>query len=258
MTVYDRIGLSYTRHRRADPRIVEALVAAMDLDPPAVLADVGAGTGNYSSAMARHGFRIKAVEPSAVMRAQASPHPFVDWYDGVAEAIPLGDGSVDGVFCMLASHHFASLERAIKEMARICPEGPIVWFTLDPRLEESPWLDEYFPAVYERGIGVFPPLEDVCRLWQSLARRRVSVDPWPVPHDLEDCFFAAGWRRPYMYLDPEVRACISVFALADPEVVEHGVRRLQDDLETGAWERKHGHLLERDSIDWGYRFLKVV
>ena len=33
-----------------------------------------------------------------------------------------------------------------------------------------------------------------------------------LPHDLTDMFFAAGWRRPEIYLNPEVRAGISALA----------------------------------------------
>ncbi len=60
-----------------------------------------------------------------------------------------------------------------------------------------------------------------------------------------------------MYLDAEVRACISAFALADPADVEDGIERLQSDLAAGEWMRRYGSLLERQSIDWGYRFLKA-
>lgn len=253
--VYDQIGLGYARHRCADPRLVGSLAAALALKPSAVLADIGAGTGNYSRAMADLGFLVKAVEPSPVMRAQAAPHPSVEWVDGAAEALPLGDECVDGVFCILASHHFACLETAIEEMVRICPAGPIVWFTIDPRLEESPWLRDYFPEVHERGLDILRPLEDVSGLLETHSRKRVTVVPWLVPYDLQDCFWAAGWRRPEMYLDPEVRASISVFALTGPAAVEDGLARLRNDLATGEWERRYGPLLERQSIDWGYRFL---
>jgi len=228
------------------------------LAAPAILADIGAGTGNYGRAMADLGFRIRAVEPSSVMRGQAIAHPSVDWFRGTAEAIPLGDDSVEGLFCILASHHFSCLETAITEMARVCRTGPIVWFTIDPRQEESPWLRDYFPNVHENGLSVFPPLEHVSHLLEDHTQRQVTIIPWLVPHDLQDCFWAAGWRRPEMYLDPEVRACISVFALADPATLEDGLRRLRRDLTTGRWNSEYGSLLEREAIDWGYRFVRAA
>jgi ubiquinone/menaquinone biosynthesis C-methylase UbiE len=109
-TAYDNIGIGYTKYRWADPRIVKILVDLLALAPPATLADIGAGTGNYSRAMADVGFRIQAIEPSATMHGQAPLHSSVHWHCGTAEHIPLPDNSVDGVFCVLASHHFSSLE----------------------------------------------------------------------------------------------------------------------------------------------------
>jgi hypothetical protein len=69
---------------------------------------------------------------------------------------------------------------------------------------------------------------------------------------------AAGWRRPEMYLDPEVRVSISAFALADSITFREGLTRLQHDIATDAWRTKYGHFLEQAAIDWGYRFLTAV
>jgi SAM-dependent methyltransferase len=256
--VYDHIGIGYTKHRCADPRIVSSLVRAIGMAPPATLADMGAGTGNYSCAVADLGFRVQAVEPSSIMRRQAPPHDSVHWHYGTAEHIPLRDSSVDGVFCVLASHHFSSLELAAAEMARICSTGPIVWFTFDPRLSEYLWLHDYFPTIWENAFEIVPPLEDVCRLLEIHMRRHVTVTPWSIPPNLKDCFMAAGWRTPEMYLDPEVRACISAFALACPGDFEEGLSRLRYDVTNGIWRTRYGHLLQRETIDWGYRFLKAV
>ncbi len=256
--IYDNLGIGYTKHRRADTRIVKRLVDLLALSPPSTLADIGAGTGNYSRAIADLGFHVQAIEPSATMRLQAVPHNSVRWHHGTAEHIPLGDGSVDGVLCILASHHFSSLETAATEMARICSSGPIVWLTFDPRLAETPWLRDYFTAIWDSASKVFPPMEDLSYLLENHTRRNVTVTPWPVPHDLQDCFMAAGWRKPEMYLDPEVRACMSAFALADPVSYGNGLSRLQHEIRNGEWKNKYGHLLEREVIDWGYRFLVAL
>ena len=92
----------------------------------------------------------------------------------------------------------------------------------------------------------------------STTRRRVDVTPFLIPFDLEDCFVAAGWRRPEMYLDPKVRDCMSAFALAEPDGVQAGLKRLQTDLQAGTWRSTYGNLLNQDTVDWGYRFLKAV
>ena len=255
---YDQIGEGYTKHRCADRRIVERLVSLLDLAPSATVADVGAGTGNYSRAMADSGFHVHAIEPSDVMGRQAVPHDAVHWIVGTAEDLPLPDNSVDAVVCILAAHHFSSVSSGVAKMARVCESGPIVWLTFDPRKAGLPWLADYFPIIWNGAFSAFPPLDDVCSQLATRANRQVEVLPFLIPHDLDDCFMAAGWRRPEMYLDPDVRACMSAFAMADVKVVNQGLLRLQSDLKTGRWRSSYGGLLSQDKVDWGYRFLKAI
>ena len=61
--------------------------------------------------------------------------------------------------------------------------------------------------------------------------------------------------RPELYLDETFRANTSGFALAEPAVVDRGVARLRDDLESGAWEEKHGQLQRQSTFDAGFRFI---
>ena len=79
--------------------------------------------------------------------------------------------------------------------------------------------------------------------------------PVPIPHDCRDGFLMAYWRRPEAYLDPEVRANISVFALLPPAEVAAMVASLRADLESGAWARRNAAVLELDELDFGYRVL---
>ena len=77
----------------------------------------------------------------------------------------------------------------------------------------------------------------------------------PIPHDCRDGFLMAYWRRPEAYLDPDVRANISVFALLPAAEVEAMLVALRADLESGAWARRNAALLELDELDFGYRVL---
>jgi ubiquinone/menaquinone biosynthesis C-methylase UbiE len=262
MPVYNYIGKSYSKSRIPDGRIVDSLLNLLSLSQGSVIADIGAGTGGYSRTLADRGFLVYAVEPSSVMSLQAIPHPQVQWFSGYAEDIPLTDGSVDGVVCILAMHHFSNLEKAVREMNRITKTGALVFLTFDPRVGElgkNFWLADYFPVYREFDFRLFPAIHEVAELIEnsseSLRKRNVEISDFLLPHDLTDMFAAAGWRRPEIYLDADVRANISALALADQNEVEKSVVRLKEDLESGRWDEKYGVIRELDVIDVGYRFL---
>jgi ubiquinone/menaquinone biosynthesis C-methylase UbiE len=139
VTLYNSIGGSYNKSRIADERIVESLVRLLNLPNNAVIADIGAGSGNYTSAISAQGYRFKAIEPAETMRLQAAPSLRIEWSSGYAEHVPLPDASVDGVIATMAIHHFSDLGKAFAEMVRIAPKGPIVLFTFDPRAAENTW-----------------------------------------------------------------------------------------------------------------------
>ena len=81
----------------------------------------------------------------------------------------------------------------------------------------------------------------------------VQITPVPVPHDCSDGFLYAYWRRPAAYLDPYIRTGSSSFwAVWNAEA---GLQRLSRDLESGAWQRRYGDLLARDTYDAGYRLV---
>jgi hypothetical protein len=79
------------------------------------------------------------------------------------------------------------------------------------------------------------------------------VLPLPIPHDCTDGFLCAYWRRPHSYLDEGVRGAISTFSRVLD--IDEGLRRLREDLDTGAWHNRYGHLFQSDSMDCGYRLV---
>ena len=106
MTLYNSIGQGYNHTRKPDKRIVEKIINLLDLPPGKTIADIGAGTGNYSNAIAQRlsfaeiadkGYQVIAIEPSEVMQSQAVDHSQVQWLTASAENISLPDNSVDGV-----------------------------------------------------------------------------------------------------------------------------------------------------------------
>lgn len=236
--LYETIGRTYTTTRRPDPRIARQIGDA--LGDARTVVNVGAGSGSYEPADRE----VIAVEPSAVMRAQRPPDA-APCVDATADALPFADGAFDAALASMTVHHWPDWRAGCAELRRVARR--VVVFTWEPELARTLWLvDEYFP---ELAADPFPPLAEVADV---LGAHQVVV---PIPHDCTDGFLAAHWRRPEAYLDPVVRAGMSVFARRDEAEVAPGLARLERDLADGTWHRRHAGLLERDAMDLGYRLL---
>ena len=80
LPTYDLIGKGYNSRRAADVRILSKLVALLDQPEGAHILDVGAGTGNYTAALADLGYSMTALEPSTIMLESAVGRDSIDWY----------------------------------------------------------------------------------------------------------------------------------------------------------------------------------
>jgi ubiquinone/menaquinone biosynthesis C-methylase UbiE len=256
--IYDSIGGNYSRNRTADFRILSAVKELLYLPSGSVLADIGAGTGSYSNALAKHGYKVFAIEPSGVMRKQAVPDNNVRWLSCPAESLDLKMNSVNGVIVILALHHFSDVQKAIMEIKRICPDGPLVLFTMDPRESEHFWFNEYFPGIARHVEKVFPPLANVIGLICGNTNWSANIRVFPLPGDLKDMNMCSGWNSPEIYLDEGMRNNTSGFALANQKEVHKNLVYLKKDLASGEWDRKYGTLRKRDSFDAGFRFIKFT
>ena len=83
----------------------------------------------------------------------------------------------------------------------------------------------------------------------------VDVQTMWIPAECSDGVAAAYWRRPEAYLDPAVQQSMSLLALLPRDVLARGTARLRSDLDDGTWLARHGHLLEQDTADYGYRLV---
>jgi SAM-dependent methyltransferase len=244
---YDRIGVGYRQIRRPDPRIAARIEAA--LGNARTVLNVGAGTGSYEPAERE----VTAVEPSQVMIDQRSAEaaPVVQ---ASAEALPFEDDSFDAAMAIISVHHWADLATGLAEMKRVARQRVVV-LTFDPAPLAELWLvRDYFPRTLEIHGNSMPPIEELVALLGPGA----AVEPVPIPNGCEDGFFCALWDRPEAHLDPEVRRASSVWHLMAAEETERGLAALRADLESGAWDERHGELRTAPELDVGLRLLSAA
>jgi SAM-dependent methyltransferase len=239
MALYDTIGLGYGRLRRQDRRIAARILRA--LDGCSSVVNVGAGAGSYEP----RDRKLVAVEPSRVMIRQR-PRGAAPVVRALATDLPFPDGAFDASLAVLTIHHWSDRERGLGELRRAARRNVVI-LTHDTSVSEF-WLVDYFPEIRETDRGSMPSLAE---LRQHLGS--IDVFDVPVPHDCTDGFLGAYWRRPEAYLRADVRAAISIFSkLRD---VEQGVSALRRDLASGAWHQRYGEILQRSTLDLGYRLV---
>ena len=242
--MYDRIGAGYARMRPADPRIAAQIWAAIGVARRVV--NVGAGTGNYEPVDRD---LVIAVEPATAMITQRPPGsaPVVRAF---AESLPFSDHSFDAALAVLTLHHWRDRARGLAEMRRVADRQVVYMF--ETAMTDSFWLlTDYFPEILDLDSERSVP--STADLANYLDVRR--IDTVLVPDDCIDGFGGCYWNRPEAYLDPDVRAGMSSFAKLDDTIEARGVERLGDDLRSGAWDNRYGHLRALREYDLGYRIV---
>ena len=241
MALYDDIGRGYARARVPDPHIAAQIHAA--LGDARSIVNVGAGSGSYEP----HDRRVVALDPSPVMLAQRA-HDAAPAVCGMAEALPFADGMFDAALATLTLHHWRDLAGGIAELRRVARRAVV--FTFDTVFELDQWIvREYLPEMAGQQVFDFPVIEDLVAMLDA------TVEVVPIPRDCIDGFTGAYWARPEAYLDPAIRAGMSSMQTLDRALVESRMARLAEDLASGAWDERNGHLRDLDELDLGYRLL---
>lgn len=241
--LYDEIGHSYSVTRQPDARIARAIREA--LGEVRTVLNVGAGTGSYEPA----DLQVVAVEPSLAMIRQrpARTAPVVQ---AVAEHLPWADAAFDTTLAILTIHHWHNRAAGLAEMRRVARHR-VVLLTWDPACRAAFWLiNQYLPEILALDIPRFPSMAEL-----SHGLGQIEARPVPIPHDCQDGFLGAFWRRPASYLDPNVRRAISGFAQLPAEVVNAALAHLAEDLRSGQWDARCGWLRTQTSLDLGYRLI---
>jgi SAM-dependent methyltransferase len=241
-TNYGEVGIAYARYRQPDPGIAQQILAAIG-DAHTVL-NVGAGAGSYEP----RDREVIAVEPSATMRAQRPPD-LPDAIDAVAEHIPFPDLSFDAAMAISTVHQWPDLPAGIGELVRVT-RGPIVVLTSDPAALHRFWLADYLPEIVDIQRKRFPAVDTIASLLGGAEIRDV-----PIPLTCTDGFEEAYYGRPEMLLDPGARRAISTWSFLSREANTRFMRHLTADLESGAWDRRYGHLRAQPAFNGALRLI---
>jgi ubiquinone/menaquinone biosynthesis C-methylase UbiE len=143
----------------------EAIERHLQPSPEMTLVDIGAGTGQFATALADwFGLQVVAVEPSAAMRAQIPLTPAIRALDGDASAIPLPDDSADAAWLSNVIQHIPDLKVAAHEIRRVLRAGAPVLIRAgmsNPGGYDKIELFRWFPEA-ARTADTFPSIVETC------------------------------------------------------------------------------------------------
>ncbi len=141
---FDSVAESYDFGRpEYAPAVAGAIAGELGLVPGDPVLDLGSGTGKLARALLALGLDVVAVEPQPSLRAVLSERIGAERVrDGVAEALPLADGSLAAVTVADAFHWF-DRPRALAEIRRVLrADGGLALLNTVPDWAGASWAHE--------------------------------------------------------------------------------------------------------------------
>jgi len=163
MIEYDSIAHQYERNRHANPAVLKDLIAASELTGSSIVLEVGCGTGNYISAIARTlGCQCWGIDPSARMLAIAQQRSVGNLVleNVSAEEMQFESIFFDLIFSVDVIHHLAArgayFARAHQQLA---PTGYLCTVTdSEEIIRRREPLSRYFPETVDVELRRYPKI----------------------------------------------------------------------------------------------------
>ncbi len=241
---YDKLGQKYSGYRQTDPRIAEYVTRALG-DAKTIL-NVGAGAGSYEPAD-RY---VVAVEPSRVMRDQREKNVKVPAINAKADHLPFDDKTFDASMALVTVHHWPDIAKGLNELRRVT-RGQVIIMTFDPDELDNFWNADYFPELIAIEKARYPSIAFI----KNALGGNCEMVPIPIPLDCVDGFQEAFYGRPEAFLEKEVRLSQSAWGFLPEGVEERLVKTLEDELRSGAWDKKYSHFRSQPSFTCALRLL---
>lgn len=180
---YDRtaIAATYDDARAYPAQVLEQwldLLAAHIPADPALIVDVGCGTGRYTHALAER-FRACAIgiDPSEKMLAIARGKPCdlhpgasVEFRNGPGEKLPLATECADVVFMSMVVHHLTNRTRSARECRRVLRKGGRVCVRNSTR-GSAYVTHDFFPGTRAMIMRELPARDDVVVMFETAGFR---------------------------------------------------------------------------------------
>lgn len=137
---------------------------------------------------------------------------------------------------MITLHHWPDIPKGLKDLKKVT-KNQVVIMTFNPSALDRFWNANYFPELIEVEKVRFPSIELII----NTLGEKCEVIEIPIPLNCVDGFQEAFYGRSEAFLEKEVRLSQSAWGFLSEEVENRLVKTLMDDLESGEWDKKHGH-----------------
>jgi len=139
----------------SNQRIIQKFHDLCGLGPDAIVADLGCGSGAFTTLLADYGYRCVGMDLSEALLQRGHEYfPGVQFVAGDVEALPFPTSTLDGVMLSGLIHHFPDPSACAREVFRVLKPGG-QFFAFDPnRMNPFMYLYRDRSSPFYSNVGV--------------------------------------------------------------------------------------------------------